>query len=268
MERNDDEVLKMRTSENRALPIYAAGAVEIPYAIGGMDELLTRDTHWAEHSHPTHELLWNRRGASIARVGSRTWTITPTLGLWLPAGELHSGFTPAGTWYQTAHFGIRDVPSISDRPVSVEITPLLRLLLERLSVPDLTERSRSLTEAMVTDVLSPSPHELLVHIPGSPTLRPICEAVLADPSDPRTLTEWADHMGLSARTLTRAFRAETGLGFATWVATVRAQHAVALLTLGHELDEVARRVGYRSVSAFGAAFRRTTGLTPGAFRAR
>ncbi|XVQ14218.1 helix-turn-helix transcriptional regulator [Spirillospora sp. CA-255316] len=73
---------------------------------------------------------------------------------------------------------------------------------------------------------------------------------------------------MSPRTITRAFNAETGTSFARWVAAVRAQHAVELLSRGWEVDVVAGRVGYRSASAFGVAFRRTTGLTPGAFRAR
>ncbi|GAA3116685.1 hypothetical protein GCM10020001_040500 [Nonomuraea salmonea] len=72
---------------------------------------------------------------------------------------------------------------------------------------------------------------------------------------------------MSARTISRAFNAETGTSFARWVAAVRAQHAVELLTRGWPVEVVAERVGYRSASAFGAAFRRTTGLTPGAFRA-
>ncbi len=49
---------------------------------------------------------------------------------------------------------------------------------------------------------------------------------------------------------------------------MRAQHAVRLLALGFEVEVVAEAVGYRSASAFGAAFRRTTGMTPGRFRAR
>ncbi|MGW3342121.1 helix-turn-helix transcriptional regulator [Nonomuraea rubra] len=73
---------------------------------------------------------------------------------------------------------------------------------------------------------------------------------------------------MSARTISRAFNAETGTSFARWVAAVRAQHAVGLLTRGWKVDVVAEEVGYRSASAFGSAFRRTTGLTPGAFRPR
>ncbi|WP_316043254.1 AraC family transcriptional regulator [Actinomadura sp. CNU-125] len=150
----------------------------------------------------------------------------------------------------------------------MEITPLLRLLLERLAVPDLPAGSRAVTEAMVLDVLAPSPHELLLKMPTSDLLRPIADAVRDDPGDRRTLAHWASRLGVSARTITRAFNAETGTSFARWVAAVRAQHAVTLLTRGGDIDAVAEEVGYRSVSAFGAAFRRTTGLTPGAFRAR
>ncbi len=102
----------------------------------------------------------------------------------------------------------------------------------------------------------------------SDLLRPIADAVRRDPGDRRALADWASELGVSARTITRAFTAETGTSFARWVAAVRAQHAVGLLTRGLAVDEVAERVGYGSASAFGAAFRRTTGLTPGAFRAR
>ncbi len=121
---------------------------------------------------------------------------------------------------------------------------------------------------MVLDVLRPSPRALLVQLPTSPLLRPIVDVVRADPADQRTLAGWATALGCSTRTLTRAFRAETGTSFARWVASVRAQHAVRLLALGFEVEVVAEAVGYRSASAFGAAFRRTTGMTPGRFRAR
>ncbi len=238
----------------------------MPFVIAGMDELVARDTWWEEHSHPTHELLWNESGSSRVTVESRTWTITSTSGLWMPAGLLHSGSASAGTWYRAAQFGIASAPALSTSPVAIEITPLLRLLLERLAEQSLTERSRSLTESMVIDLLAPSRHELLVHVPDAPLLRPIVEALGNDPRDSRTLSAWAAQLGVSPRTITRVFQAETGLSFGRWVATVRVQRAMVLLGHGLELHEVAEHVGYRSASAFGAAFRRATGSTPGMFR--
>lgn len=241
-------------------------AAEMPFVMVSWSESFTRDITWNEHSHPFHELLWNERGASTAVVSSQVWTITPTLGLWMPAGTLHSGSAIAGTWCRATFFGFGTVTSISPAPVGVEITPLLRLLLERLADKELPAESRAVTEAMVLDVLKPTTRELLLHLPTSDLLRPIADAVMDNPGDPRTLTNWASQLGVSARTISRAFNAETGTSFARWVAAVRAQHAVELLARGWEVDAVAEQVGYRSASAFGVAFRRTTGLTPGAFR--
>lgn len=248
--------------------MYPAGSVEVPFVIAGMDEVVEQHIRWAPHSHPTHELLWNERGTSTVTIGRRTWTITPTIGFWIPAGVLHSGVTPAGTWYRTTHFAVDAVPALADEPVVVEVGPLLRLLLQRLMEPDLPDRSRTVTEAMVLDVLGPAPHHLLVQVPAAPLLRPLVQAVLDDPADRRTLAEWSSVLEVSTRTLTRAFRSEVGVGFNRWVATVRAQRAVELFAVGHPTDEVAHRLGYASISAFGAAFRRTTGLTPGAFQWR
>lgn len=252
--------------DSRSLPTFAAGAVDVPYVIQGMDELVSRDTVWEEHSHPTHELLWNLRGASSATTGARTWTITPTVGLWVPAGVMHSGRMPAGTWYRAAQFGLHAAPPLSQEPVAVEITPLLALLLDRLDDGALSAASRTLTEQMVLDVLAPSPHELFVQQPRGELLHPIATALTEDPADQRGLADWAALLDVSPRTITRAFRAETGLSFARWQAVVRAQRAVLLLAQGAGVEAVAEQVGYRSASAFGVAFRRTTGLTPGRFR--
>ncbi|WP_106402843.1 helix-turn-helix domain-containing protein [Actinocorallia populi] len=256
------------TRETRTLPALAAGPVEMPFVILGWSETIAHDTTWNAHSHPFHELLWNERGTSTAVVGTRAWTVTPALGLWMPAGTLHSGSAIAGTLCRANFFGFGTMTSLSDTPVGVEITPLLRLLLERLADTELPDGSRAVTEAMVLDVLTPSSRELLLQMPTSDLLRPIADAVRSDPGDRRTLANWASQLGVSRRTITRAFNAETGTSFARWVAAVRVQHAVALLTRGWEVDAVAEKVGYRSASAFGAAFRRTTGLTPGTFRAR
>lgn len=89
-----------------------------------------------------------------------------------------------------------------------------------------------------------------------------------NPADATTLAAWAVRLGVSTRTITRAFRSETGVGFSQWLAAARVRHAIVLLARGEEIDEVAACVGYHSASAFGAAFRRVTGVSPGRFRAQ
>ena len=253
------------TTDRRTLPTYAAGAPDVAFEVRGMYEVMDRDTFWEEHSHPTHELLWNDRGASWAGIGSRIWTITPRLGLWIPAGMRHTGWAPSGTWHRAAQFSLR-TPPLSEGPVAVDVVPLLRLLLDRLQEEGLSAQSRGLAERMVVDVLRPSEHELLLRVPEHPLLQPIVEAVRADPAEAGSLAEWARRLGVSGRTITRAFVASTGMGFGPWVAAARAQHAIALLAHGEETEDVAELVGFSSSSAFITAFRRVTGTTPGRFR--
>nr|WP_322097943.1 AraC family transcriptional regulator [Nakamurella alba] len=253
-------------AEHRELPVYEAGGVEVPFVIAGSQEEMARNTSWAEHSHPTHELLWNERGSSSATVGPRTWTITRTIGLWIPAGVRHSGWTPAGTLLRAALLHIDRAPAIADGPVAVGITPLLRLLLDRLTSEELSDESRAITETMVIDVLTPAPRELLLHVPTAPLLAPIVQTVADRPADDTTLAGWASRLGVSTRTITRAFHAETGLGFGQWVGMARCRHAIVLLAQGEDIEDVARSVGFGSSSAFSTAFRRTTGMSPGRFR--
>lgn len=256
------------TVDRRALPRYAAGAIDVPFVIARHQEHVAHDTRWSTHSHPTHELLWNDHGVSQVKVDSRTWLVTRSLGLWMPAGVLHAGAAPAGTRCNFTHFGYNAVASISADPVAVELSPLLRLLLERQADPTLSSRSRQITEAAVLDILTPSPQEVFLHIPHSKLLAPIVAGLRENPGLQRSVAEWSTQLGVSARTLTRTFQAETGMGFIQWIAALKAQHAVILLSGGDELEDIAEALGYSSTSAFGAAFKRTTGFTPSAFRGK
>jgi len=150
-------------------------------------------------------------------------------------------------------------------PVAVDLTDLLRLLLERLVTEELDPESHRNTEQMIFDVLEPSGNGLVLRVPTAALLAPVVDAVRMDPSDRRTLKMWSRELGVSARTITRAFEAETGLGFSRWVAAARAQYAVTLLGRGWGITEVAEAVGYSSASSFTTAFRRVTGTTPGKF---
>lgn len=257
---------RTRSTEVRSLPVYAAGAVETPYVIRGMVEEVHLDTRWEPHAHPAHELAWNVWGASTMRIGARSWTITPGHGLWIPAGVVHQAHAPAGTRYCAALFGLHAAADLPQAPTAVAITPLLSLLLARLGEPELGGESRRITEAMVLDVLAPSMTELMLTVPQSAVLEPMVEQLLDDPADPRDLHEWAELLGISTRTVTRLLTEQTGLGFSRWRMTVRAQHAVRLLAHGYGIEDAAEATGYRTVSAFGAAFKECTGMTPGAFR--
>ena len=82
---------------------------------------------------------------------------------------------------------------------------------------------------------------------------------------PNMLHEVARGAGASTRTIERLFRDETGLSFGAWRQRARLARALQLLADDATVTQAAIAVGYESVSAFVAAFRRTVGITPGQY---
>lgn len=262
--RDSDMVDAVTSVDTRHLPMYPAGALHFPVRAFGNEEDHVRETWWGEHSHPTHELIWNECGVGHAVIGHRVWTVTRTVGLWIPAGTPHSGSTPAGSRQLAVHFGADTTP-LASHPVAVDLTDLLRLLLERLVTEELDGEAHRTTEQMIFDVLRPSDNGLVLRVPTAPLVAPIVDSVQKNPADTRTLKAWARELGVSTRTVTRAFESETGMGFTRWITAARVHYAATLLGQDLGIAEVAAAVGYGSASSFTTAFRRVTGTTPGQF---
>ena len=74
--------------------------------------------------------------------------------------------------------------------------------------------------------------------------------LFAAPSIGASLDEMAADAGMSRRTFTRLFRAQTGASFAAWRQQVCLQAAIARLTQGQSVTRVALDLGYASPSAF------------------
>ncbi|GAA2525051.1 helix-turn-helix domain-containing protein [Winogradskya humida] len=235
-----------------------------PLAIVAESEVPGSATEWSPHAHPMHELVWVRGGTLTSRIGNRIYTVPPGWGLWLPAGVVHGGRLTAGAELHDAFFAPGRTPVEFAGPTSITVTPLLESLLVRLARKDLDAGARARTEAVVFDVLDPTDRQFALELPGDPRIDPIAEALLADPSDGRGLQEWAAQLGLSDRTVTRAFRGATGLSFAQWRQALRVHEALALLSAGADVREVSERLGYSQPSTFIAAFRRVMKVTPGA----
>ena len=221
-------------------------------------------TEWLPHSHVMHELVWVRGGTLTSRIGNRIFTVPAGFGLWLPAGVVHGGRLTAGAELHDAFFAPGRTPVEFAVPTSIVMTPLLEALLLRLGRANLDAGARARTEAVVFDVLDPAERQFALELPGDPRIDPIAEALLDDPADDRDLQEWAAVLGISDRTITRAFRSATGLSFAQWRQALRVHEALVRLSEGADVREVSERLGYSQPSTFIAAFRRVMNVTPGA----
>ena len=101
---------------------------------------------------------------------------------------------------------------------------------------------------------------LHLRAPTSPAAQRASELLVS--GVPHGAKQVARQVGLSQRTLERRFLTETGLTVAGWGRQERLLQSLRLLAAGERVKAVAERAGYRTPSAFVAAFRTTFGQTP------
>lgn len=86
-------------------------------------------------------------------------------------------------------------------------------------------------------------------------------------AEPLSLPQLAQTVHMTVRTLQRRFAAATGVTPMAYLQTLRMQASQDLLATERlSVAEVAEQVGYQDRVAFGRLFKKTTGMTPAAYR--
>lgn len=225
-------------------------------------------TSFSWHTHADHQLAWAASGVLTVLTEGATWVLPPTRALWIPAGLAHETGAASLATMRSVYVPVDLSPVSWNVPTPVSASPLLAELIDYLS-GQLTANKRAHAEALLADLLEPVPLATMdVPFPAGPLAGAVANALRDNPSDQRTLADWGREVGASERTLARAFIAQTRMPFGRWRTLLRVQAALPMLALGEPIGKVAHRVGYQTPSAFVAAFRRETGLTPAAYFAQ
>jgi AraC-like DNA-binding protein len=220
------------------------------------------------HTHDDHQLAWASAGVLTVLTEGATWVLPPSRALWIPAGLPHETGASGQATMRSVYVPAGLAPVDWTVPTVIAASPLLAEVIGYLE-GELTAARRARAEAVLSDLLTPVPVATLdVRFPDDPLAGPVARALLDNPADQRTLAEWGRAVGASERTLARAFAAGTGLPFGQWRTLLRIQAALPRLAAGEAAGRVASRVGYETPSAFIAAFRRVTGVTPASYFGR
>lgn len=223
----------------------------------------------ASHAHAVGQLIYLRRGAMLCQSETMRWLMAAGQVGWIPAGMAHSAEPLAEIEGVSAY---ADSAAYPDLPTEARVVPaggMMGLLLERQlsyeAEPWIGRRQR-LAGVIIDELLRLAPLSQQLPLPADRRLGALCRRVLADLSRGWLLDELAAAHGFSRASLTRAFARETGVSFGNWLAQARLLEAARLLSGGVAVGEAALQVGYQSLSAFGAAFRRHLGMAPGEFQ--
>jgi AraC family transcriptional activator of mtrCDE len=130
----------------------------------------------------------------------------------------------------------------------------------------------SLCNVLLAMVLRASPEQRLADQAlwtglADERLRVVTDAVLRDPGRSWSIAEFAELATMSRATFIRHFNLNAGMSAGDFLTKIRMMTAADLLaSTDHPVSVVAARVGYRSESAFGRAFRLAAATTPAQFR--
>lgn len=156
--------------------------------------------------------------------------------------------------------------SAPGEPCVIHVSLLLRELVRRVTALPVDYDEKGPDGMLVQLVLREidwSPVEgMTLPLFHDPRLRLIDNAVSSNPGDTRTLEDWASICAVSSRTLARLFRKEGGTSFRIWRDRARALASLPKLAGGVSVAQIAAELGFETSSAFGAMFRRVTGVSP------
>jgi AraC-like DNA-binding protein/mannose-6-phosphate isomerase-like protein (cupin superfamily) len=246
------------------------GYQPVPRAVAAIPNRYPAGYRIEPHMHPRDQLLYAVAGVMRVETDSEAWIVPPDRAVYLPAGTRHSVAIRGPLEMRSLYIDTGSTAGIEQRPAVIEVSDLLRaLILALLEEPPLYRedgRGGLVARLILIELTAARRLPLVVPMPADRRLRRLCDALLANPENDATLEGWSAEAGASARTLSRLFQRQLNMGFAAWRQRVRFHNAIEALAAGQPIARVARDNGYRSASAFSAAFRKAMGMAPSAIK--
>jgi AraC-like DNA-binding protein len=222
----------------------------------------------APHTHPWDQLIYAVTGVVTVWTEHGVWVVPPHWAIWAPAGIEH-GLRFTGAVSLRTLYLRPGITRVAPRSTVVTVSPMLRELILRAvreGMLDARDRMhRALVDLIVHECSPSAAPPLDLPLPQSGRLRTIAEHLAGHASDRVSHASLAKHFGIGLRTLERAFVAETGLSLGQWRRHARFMNALRRLGRGGSVKDAASEAGYRTPSAFVAAFRSSFRTTPGRY---
>ncbi|MBY3495338.1 AraC family transcriptional regulator [Rhizobium laguerreae] len=218
-----------------------------------------------QHHHKQGQLILALHGAVTCRTENGIWIVPPDCGVWIPGGVPHSNQVTSNA--RLSYLFVQpDAATLPQECCTLSVSPMLREMILRLADVSFNYAPDDHVGRMVRvllDELAQMPIQGL-ELPASshPKIAAITAALMAEPSDRRTLVDWAAHVAMSERSLKRLMVQETGLTFGRWRRQLHLVIALRELASGATVQRVSSELGYESATAFIVMFKQALGTTP------
>lgn len=212
-------------------------------------------------------LVFPAMGVLIVSSPMGNWVVSSSHAIWLAPNVEHDIRILGSVRMKSFYFDSTCAALVPEHSYVLPVSPLLREIIRSLAEsPETVGRCRRtslLGELMIEKVLNRVPPPgIRLPEPRDSRLAAVCEHIQVAPDTMRTLQQYADELGCSARTLHRLFLDEMGLSFTVWRHHAKLQLALEWLAQGRSILSIALDLGYQNQSAFTAMFRKYLGASP------
>jgi len=217
------------------------------------------------HSHKKGQLVMPVTGSMLCEVDNEILMVPTESAVWIPAGLPHRNRPASSASFCFAFINSSKV-ALPNKCCTLTITPLVRemilYLAESSAKPPALEQTNKITEVLF-DMLAQMPREQLnFPLSSDAKLRKVANILLENPSDRRTIKQWAAYLAMSDRTFSRLVVKETGMTFGLWRKQLHIVVSLQQLSQGISVQSVSEHLGYDSVSAFITMFKKALGKSP------
>lgn len=224
-----------------------------------------REAETPFHQHHKCQLVMALSGYLKCKVADAILIVPPSCAAWIPSQVPHSNLISSDASVCML-FIDPDIIDLPKKSCTLAISPLIRELTLHLTLQDQSYADGSATAKLVdvlVEQLKCMPTEDFdFPTPIEPRLNAIAARLLANPSDRRTVAQWASEFAMGERTLARLVKQEVGLTFGRWRGQLHLVIALQKLATGETVQRIAEELGYESVSAFITFFKKTLGKSP------
>lgn len=231
---------------------------------------IEKTTAFPMERHKWGQFVYSMKGVIELTIKNKCYMAPPAFGIWLPPETDHLAWGDNETIYFLLNIDADMCKGLPDTASILSVGDITKSILLDLSSRNIenpeTEEDIRLVYVLIDQLKAGGRRENLLPMAKDPLLKRVLEELISNPSDSRSLSQWANYVNTTERTLARRCKRDLGMSFMQWRQRLRLSRAIIMLSNGLSVQVVAKKLGYSTTSAFIVMFQRAMGSTPNTFR--
>jgi len=228
--------------------------------------LTTQEWESTEHCHHKAQLLYSVRGTINCQIQDGVWIVPPQCAVWIPSNLPHAARGSGETECYCLFVDPDIVPNLPKQCCTLAVSPLMRELIFKavcfpMHYPQEGPEAR-LMATFIDELATAKVENLRLPMPSDSRLQHLTDLMLSDPTEKKSIAEWAIQIGMSERNMTRLLQKEVGMSFGRWRRQLHVILAIQRLSKGESVQTIALDLGYENASGFITMFRKAVGKPP------